>query len=124
MQIYENTPNPAVYEAPVVLAQAESLFQVLSSQYPLLVMLSTQSCGHCHALMPQLPQLIQQLAMQSRHIQVAVIKIDADAVAFTSKYGFQTVPTFMLFAGGNLVSGHEGALTIQQLQQWVLQSLA
>ena len=77
-------------------------------------------CGPCHAMTPILHELAADHAGTLRVLQVDV----ATFPEVGERFDVQSLPTFALFANGNLVSRMTGARTKRQLDRAVRDATA
>ena len=91
---------------------------VLNSDKPVLVDFWAEWWGPCKQLAPT----VQEIANENPSLTVC--KMDVDANRDTAvKYGIRSIPTLMLFKDGEAVGTEIGALTKQQLQEFINQVL-
>ena len=79
--------------------EAEFQHEVLDSSMPVLVDFWAEWCGPCKMLTP----IVDEIAAQFEG-KVRVVKVDADAnQQVMQQYGILSIPTLMLFKGGEAV---------------------
>ncbi|WP_027342005.1 thioredoxin [Hamadaea tsunoensis] len=79
--------------------------EVLASDVPVLVDFWAEWCPPCHRIAPVLDELAGEYAGRAR-----IVKINADEnPAATRAYGVQSMPTLLMFRGGEVVSAMIGA---------------
>jgi thioredoxin 1 len=87
--------------------------EVLQSSVPVLVDFTATWCGPCRALAP----IIEKVADDYQG-KVKVGKLDIDeASEITRKYGVRSVPTIILFQGGEKTGQHVGLTTQEKIVQ-------
>ena len=91
--------------------------ELINGEKPTFVDFSAEWCGPCKMMAPILAQLKSEVGDMVR-----IIKIDVDKNPETaSAYQIQSVPTLMLFKGGNVVWRQSGVVPTEQLKRTVLQ---
>jgi len=94
-----------------------SFSELINGEKPTFVDFSAEWCGPCKMMAPILSQLKSEVGDMVR-----IIKIDVDKNPQTaSAYQIQSVPTLMLFKGGNVVWRQSGVVPTEQLKRAVLQ---
>ena len=71
-------------------------------------------CGPCRMLAP----ILEEIASEKSEIIIAKMDVD-DNQMIPSKHGIRSIPTMMLFKGGELVATKTGALPKTTLEEWI-----
>ena len=88
---------------------------VLNSDKPVVVDFWAEWCGPCRMIAPALEEIAGTL-----NGKVKIVKLNVDENPHTAaKYGIQSIPTLMIFKGGQLASRQIGAAPKQKLEQWI-----
>jgi thioredoxin 1 len=101
------------------VSQADFDKVVLQSDLPVLVDFWAVWCGPCKAIAP----LVDDMSGVYEG-RLTVVKVDVDSapqVAMT--YGVRSIPTLLLFKGGQVVGQRVGALSRDKLQAFVEEAL-
>ncbi len=89
--------------------------EVFDAQGPVLVDFFAEWCGPCRQMLPLVTELAGQMAGK-----VKIVKMNVDDSPKTpSSYDIQTIPTFIIFKGGQVVDKKVGSMTQSQLADWV-----
>ena len=91
---------------------------VLKASGPVVVDFWAEWCGPCRMISPALEEISNSL-----NGKVTILKLNVDEnPATAAKYGVMSIPTLMLFKGGQLASRQVGAAPKQKLEQWITAS--
>jgi len=92
---------------------------VLNSDKPVLVDFWAEWCGPCRMIGPALEEISEELADR---VMIAKVNID-DEPEWASKFNVRSIPTMLLFKGGEMVAQKLGAQPKSSLKKWVEASL-
>jgi thioredoxin 1 len=91
--------------SPIEITQSNFQSEVLDAEVPVVVDLWAAWCGPCRMVAP----IIEELA-EDYHGRIKVAKLDVDAEpALAAKFGVASIPTILLFQGGEVVASAVGA---------------
>jgi len=104
-----------------VLAIEEGSFdaEVLQSSVPVLVDFWAPWCGPCRMIAPIVEQLAAEHADQ---IKVAKLNVD-DCPNLAASYGVSSIPTVMIFKGGQVVDSFIGVQPKTRLEQAIREAV-
>ena len=89
--------------------------EVLNANGPVVVDFWAEWCGPCRMIAPALEEIQNALGEK-----VKIVKLNVDESPKTaSKYGVMSIPTLMIFKGGEMASRQVGAAPKAKLQQWI-----
>ena len=95
------------------------LNEVINSEVPVLVDFWAEWCGPCKQLAP----LVEEAAEEFKD-KIKVCKMDVDANRETAaEYGIRSIPTLMIFSNSENIGTEIGALTKQQLDEFIRSKL-
>ena len=89
--------------------------EVLENSKPVIVDFWAEWCGPCRMIAPALDEIAGAMGDK-----VKIVKLNVDESPKTaSKYGVMSIPTLMVFKGGEMASRQVGAAPKAKLQQWI-----
>lgn len=112
--------NQALFtKQPVEFGLAQLQRHVQKSDVPLLVDFWVPWCGPCLQMAPAFAQAAGNLEPA---VRLAKVNTEADEQA-GMVYGIRSIPTMILFKGGQEVARVSGAMDAQSIENWVKQNL-
>jgi len=87
--------------------------EVIGSETPVIVDFWAEWCGPCHAVSPVLDRIAQE-----REGQLKLVKVNIDEEqSLAQRYGISSIPTIILFRGGEPAAQAVGAQPKQALER-------
>ena len=97
------------------VSDADFEAEVLNATGPVVVDFWAEWCGPCRMIAPALDEISGAMGDK-----VKIVKLNVDESPKTaSKYGVMSIPTLMIFKGGEMASRQVGAAPKAKLQQWI-----
>lgn len=89
--------------------------EVLNADKPVLVDFFATWCGPCRQMLPLVDEIADEMAGK-----IKIVKMDVDEAPKTPEnYDIQSIPTLILFKGGQVVDTKTGAMPKSQLIEWI-----
>jgi thioredoxin 2 len=111
--------NPLFTGKPLELTAAAFDRQIQRSELPLVVDFWAEWCGPCKMMAPAFTQAAAELEPRVR-----LAKVDTEAEqAVAARYAIRSIPTLILFRGGREVARQAGAMSRNDIVQWVNRAL-
>ena len=93
---------------------------VLGAHEPVVVDFWAEWCGPCKMIAPSLEEIAKELGAK---VKVAKLNIDENP-ELAAEYGVRSIPTLMIFKGGEVADIKVGALPKTALSHWINGSVA
>ncbi|MCU0830704.1 MAG: thioredoxin [Rhizobiaceae bacterium] len=87
---------------------------VLDSDKPVVVDFWAEWCGPCRMIAPAL----EELAAEMPGVKIAKVNIDENP-ELAAQFGVRSIPTLLMFKGGQVASNMVGAAPKSRLSSWI-----
>jgi thioredoxin 1 len=91
----------------------EKFKEIISGDTPVLVEFFATWCPHCQRMMPVIDEVRKSMGDRARVVQFDIDKNGPLA----SKFGVDSVPTMMIFRGGEMVWRDSGEMSAEELEE-------
>ena len=88
---------------------------VLNSDTPVVVDFWAEWCGPCKMIAPSLEEIANEMDGQ---VKIAKVNMDENP-DLAAKYGIRSIPTLLMFKGGEPVAIQVGAAPKNKLADWI-----
>ena len=93
--------------------------EVKKSEVPVMVDFWAEWCGPCRMVAPALEQIAEEM---DGKVRIAKLNVD-DNQELAFQYGVQSIPTFILFKGGQVADRMMGAVPKAAFQNFIQRNL-
>ncbi len=93
--------------------------EVAKSTLPVVVDFWAEWCGPCKAIGPALEQISAEMGGK---VKITKLNIDENP-EITNKFKIMSIPTLMVFKGGEVVATQIGSLQKNRLEEWIKKAL-
>ena len=105
--------------SPATVTDASFATDVIKSNDPVVVDFWAEWCGPCKMIAPSLEEIASEMGGQ---VKIAKLNVDENQET-AMKYGVRSIPTLIMFKGGEPMSTQVGAAPKGKLVDWIKSSI-
>ncbi len=98
----------------IIINQDNFEAEVLNSEIPVLVDFWAPWCGPCKMVLP----IVEEIAEERTDVKVGKINVD-DEIELARQFRVMSIPTLMVFKGGEMVKKNVGAMEKDELIEFI-----